>query len=74
MQPEPGETHERQPVRDQELCAVITGIVLRLDNQDPEHQHDVTGRAPFEPSEYARAFTISARKISKSDAPAQASN
>ena len=45
MQARPRETHERQPVADQELRTVVRESVLRLNDQDPEHKHRIIGRA-----------------------------
>ena len=44
-QAEPEKAHEREPVVDQELGAVVAEIVLRLDDQDLEHHHRVERRA-----------------------------
>lgn len=38
--------YERHPVVDQELRAVITEIVLRLDDQDLEHHNGIEGGPP----------------------------
>jgi hypothetical protein len=43
-QPEPEKAHEREPVVDQELGAVVAEIVLSLDDQDLEHHHRVERR------------------------------
>ncbi len=45
LQARPRETHERQPVADQELRTVVRESVLRLNDRDPEHKHRVMGRA-----------------------------
>jgi len=37
--------HERQPVRNQKLRALVAQIVLRLDHEDLEHEHRIEGRS-----------------------------
>ena len=45
-QPKTQESHERQPVIDQEFGLVVAEAILRLDHQDLEHQHRVVRRPP----------------------------
>jgi hypothetical protein len=66
-QPETEKAHEREPVVDQELGAVVAKIVLHLNDQDLEHHHRVKkgGRPSLAPSPYLCAATSSGRHISK---------
>ena len=50
LQARPQETHERQPVANQELRTVVPEIVLHLNDQGLEHEHRVIGRASALPA------------------------
>ena len=50
LQAKAEEAHETAPVADKELRPVIAQIVLRLDDQDLEHENRVIGPAPALPA------------------------